>query len=560
MLRSFYRSHKNNLFFLLGLAVFTGLNVFSAATMELHFDEAYYWLYSQYPALGYFDHPPMISWLVFVGTRLFNNELGVRLLAILLSATALVFLWKMVKHYSANALLFWCLIYSILLIHPYCFIATPDTPLLSFAIIFFYFFRKYLEKNSFQNIVLVAISLALMLYSKYHAFLVVLFVIVANFKLFKKGSFWLIAAMVLIYFLPHIVWQIDHRFPSLTYHLIDSHKTAYSPSVTLNFLLSVVALSGPWLGWLLLFVLFTLKPENEWEKSLKYTGVGILVFFFLATFAGDFEAHWVLLAMIPLFILTYKVVAHNQKWQQWVKISGISGFLLLLVVRILMVTPLAEKITPLKMFSGNGEKYEQIKKHIGDVPVVFQDNWIEASRYAWYTRDKNVACLNSAFYRKNQFDIFDNDEKLTGQNVYVLTGDSTLFDAATMLKTSRNTYYVKCIDNFRSYYNTGIERPVFTVNGGRLAFSTNINNTYADTLKIGQAFRVNAAFQLYSRTGNQWVLKRSAFIDSLQVPPHEAVCAGGDFGTYEPGKHDFFVLKIGALKPVPGCYRVEIKE
>ena len=279
MLKDYFQSHKNNLLFLLGLAVFAGLNVFSAATMELHFDEAYYWLYSQYPALGYFDHPPMISWLVFVGTQLFNNELGVRLLAILLSAMALVFLWKMVKPYSANALLFWCLVYSILLIHPYCFIATPDAPLLSFAIIFFYFLRKYFERGSFQNIVFIAFSLALMLYSKYHAFLIVLLVIVANYKLLKRGSFWLITVMVLIYFLPHVIWQVDHRFPSITYHLIDSHKTAYRPSVTLNFLVSVAVLSGPWLGWLFLFIIFHTKTHNNWEKSLKFTGIGILSVF-----------------------------------------------------------------------------------------------------------------------------------------------------------------------------------------------------------------------------------------------------------------------------------------
>jgi hypothetical protein len=548
------------LFFLLGLVVFTGLNVFSAATMELHFDEAYYWLYSQYPALGYFDHPPMISWLVFVGTQLFNNEFGIRLLAILLSATALVFLWKMVKHYSANVLLFWCLVYSILLIHPYCFIATPDAPLLSFTIIFFYFFRKYLEKNSFQNIILVAFSLALMLYSKYHAFLVILFVIVANYKLLKRGSFWLITAMVLIYFLPHIIWQIEHQFPSIAYHLIDSHKTAYTPAVTLNYLFSVVVLAGPWLGWLFLFIMFHSKPDNNWEKSLKFTGIGILVFFFLATFAGDFEAHWVLLAMVPLFVLSYKMVARNQKWQRWVKISGGLSFVLLLVLRILLLTPVAEKIAPLKMFKGNRENYAQIEKFAGETPVIFQDNWIDASRYAWYTHDKNVACLNSALYRKNQFDIFDNDERLTGQTVFVLTGDSAWFEEAAVFNTNRNTFYCRQIDNFRSFYNIEIERPVFTIDDGNLTFSTNIYNPYADTLKLGKVFQANDAFQLYSKTGGKWVLKKNLPVDRLQIPPGEKVCAQGSFGVHELDKEDYFVLKIGELKPVPGRYRVEIKE
>ena len=35
-----------------------------SASTELIADEAYYWVYSQFPAWGYFDHPPMIAFLV----------------------------------------------------------------------------------------------------------------------------------------------------------------------------------------------------------------------------------------------------------------------------------------------------------------------------------------------------------------------------------------------------------------------------------------------------------------------------------------------------------------
>ncbi|HZN92967.1 MAG TPA: hypothetical protein VFB81_09680, partial [Myxococcales bacterium] len=37
---------------------------------EITYDEAYYWTWSRAPGLGYFDHPPMVAWLIgLLGVR-----------------------------------------------------------------------------------------------------------------------------------------------------------------------------------------------------------------------------------------------------------------------------------------------------------------------------------------------------------------------------------------------------------------------------------------------------------------------------------------------------------
>lgn len=55
-------------------------------------DEAYYRLWSLRPALGYFDHPPMTAWWIWVGRHVAGDDpLGVRLLPVLgTAATTLV--------------------------------------------------------------------------------------------------------------------------------------------------------------------------------------------------------------------------------------------------------------------------------------------------------------------------------------------------------------------------------------------------------------------------------------------------------------------------------------
>ena len=56
----------------------------AGGVLHLTEDEAYYRLWAQAPALGYYDHPPMIAWWIWLGVHLAGDSpLGVRLLPIL---------------------------------------------------------------------------------------------------------------------------------------------------------------------------------------------------------------------------------------------------------------------------------------------------------------------------------------------------------------------------------------------------------------------------------------------------------------------------------------------
>lgn len=49
------------------------------AALPVFSQEAYYWTYAQRPDLSYFDHPPMVAWLIWIGTAVFGDgAFGVR--------------------------------------------------------------------------------------------------------------------------------------------------------------------------------------------------------------------------------------------------------------------------------------------------------------------------------------------------------------------------------------------------------------------------------------------------------------------------------------------------
>ena len=57
------------------IAILIVLRAVMAAVLPLTADEAYYWLWSKHLAFGYYDHPPMIAWLIRAGTEIFGSFL-----------------------------------------------------------------------------------------------------------------------------------------------------------------------------------------------------------------------------------------------------------------------------------------------------------------------------------------------------------------------------------------------------------------------------------------------------------------------------------------------------
>ena len=563
MFKELFTSKKETLLFLTGLLIFTGLNIFSASTMELHFDESYYWLYSQYPAFGYFDHPPLIAWLIYVGQRIFNGEIGIRIIIILLSTSSMLLLWQMVKQYSVNALLFWALIYAVILLHPYSFIATPDAPLFFFSILFFYFYSRYLEKNNLLNTLLLAITIALMIYSKYHAFLVVGFVFLSNLKLVKRFSFWMIVFLAFCCLLPHIIWLFDNNFPPIRFQLLDAHKMTYHFSTTLNYIVSEIAATGPLLGWLFLYILFSSKPQNVWEKGLKFTGTGVFLFFLVSTIKGKFEAHWTLVAIAPLILLSYKYVVKNPKWQKWILIAGLFNFSLLFLTRILYVTPLRDDIALFKNLRGSRTESQIIKKTTGNYPVIFQDAWTDASLFAYYTNDKSIGNMNSALFRRNQYDLFHRDDSLNGKKVAVLTNDSLQFKNPEKIVTNKTVWYCKKYDHFKSYYKLSFDLNETSLTNNQFNAIVTIHNTYNDTLKTGNDYNLSSSFKIYSKGNRIWDMLGEFNTGNLVIPPHGDTLLTAKF-TVTPEMLDtrdlYLTFQLGELKPIPVKYKIDLKK
>lgn len=473
------------------LIIWTLINAIQAGFMELHPDEAYYWIYSRFLDWGYFDHPPMVALFIKAGDTLFHSKFGLRLFTIITNTISVYFLWEILKKYSRDVKLFIILFSSILIFHIYGFITTPDSPLFFFSILFFYVYQRYAEEDKTKWAVLLSLIIAAMFYSKYHGVLLVFFTVVSNFKLFKRPSFYLIIGLAFVLFLPHIYWQIQNGYPSLYYHLIDRSSKPYQFQYTGDYLLGQLLIAGPLVGWFLYKAAVSVKSNDVFIRAVKFNFYGIFIFFLLSTFKGRVEPHWTLIAFTPLFILSYLYLNQRPATIRWFKKLAFINIALILLVRILLIIPFPgiKDLKQVAYYFGAEEWAKKIKSYAGNSPVIILGGFQEASQYDFYNRTLQGFAYDSRYYRKNQFDIWPLEDSLQNKKLYYVNLESHGKNVAEdTINSSKGTFYGRWIDKARIFQKVEIEteagEDLWKASGLR-KLKLSIHNPYNQSISFG---------------------------------------------------------------------------
>ncbi len=490
-IREYYRNHTVlcNLFLLFGWLL---INLIQAAFTGLANDEAYYWMYSKNLDYGYFDHPPAIALLIKTGYAVFHNELGTRLLIVLMGPLFIWFTFLLTNR--RNFLLFFIMVCSISCLEVYGFIAVPDAPLLFFTSTFFLLYKRWSENNRLADALLLGLNIAALLYCKYHGLLIIFFTLVSNLSLLKKKQFYLIVMISVLAYLPHILWQISNDYPSYQYHVLTKSQDPYKPMDSLVFILGQLMIAGPITGILLFFSAFKYRVQSPAEKALKYTFVGFMVFFLFSTLNAPVEANWTVAAFVPVLVLSYNHITSTVRLKKWVIILSMVSCALFSFVRINLAFDLVpaagSKLIP--EFYGWKTWAEQIEDKVGDTPVVFANSYQKASKYSFYTGNVSLS-LNNIRYRRNQFDIWDIEDKLQRKSIVYVPNWKLDGENVHVFHTNKEELQYVKIDNFRSYAKINITtpKPRYTFKAGdTIELPLTLKNNYGKPVRFGE----NAAY------------------------------------------------------------------
>ncbi|SEQ95942.1 dolichol-phosphate mannosyltransferase [Nitrosomonas sp. Nm51] len=283
-------------------------------------DEAYYWQYAQHMDLSFYDHPPMVAWLIWLGTAVFgDNEAGVRAGAFVCSLTAMGFLYAYAKNlYDKSTALRAILLFSVLPMgFASGFLMTPDAPLAAAWMATLFFMERALVAGQQTAWLGMGVAFGLGLLSKYTlgllglaALVFVLIDPVARRWMVRPHPY-LTVILALSVFSPVLIWNYQHDWVSFVFQ--STRHTANSNQFSVHFLLIYIMILLTPTGFIaaVLALIQNSGCNQEVDQCMIrnrkrlfiqiMTGVPFLIFLVFSTFDHP-KFHWtgpIWLAVLP---------------------------------------------------------------------------------------------------------------------------------------------------------------------------------------------------------------------------------------------------------------------
>jgi hypothetical protein len=400
--------------------LFVGSLILLISTMDLAHDEAYYWFCSRYPDWSYFDHPPMISWLIALTEGWIDGEWGVRLAPFAFFLAAALWVSRTLIP-TERRWAWWAgwLLFPLLSFVPS--FAIPDTVLLATALVFIWSLHRYVEVDTYDRALVFGATAVLMLYAKYQGVLLIAGAIVSLPGLLKRRSLWIAALVGGLLFFPHLRWQWQHNASTLAYHLFQAHRAEFSLYRPLEFVLQQVAIPGvllaPWV-WLQAWRVSRSDPFHRALAGMTLITIGV---FFLFSFTKKVEGNWTLVAYLALLVLVLRASAEWPLHRRWFRSLGICSLILVLAAKSVVAIPAAKTWVPrLGEIHGWREWAQRLASATPDCELVANRYQI-AAKLSFYLK-KEILSLNIGS-RPNQFDIWRFDKRLRGKPLCWLTNN-----------------------------------------------------------------------------------------------------------------------------------------
>ncbi|SFP56362.1 dolichol-phosphate mannosyltransferase [Nitrosomonas cryotolerans] len=279
-------------------------------------DEAYYWNYAQHMDLSFFDHPPMVAWLIWLGTGIMGqNEFGVRIGAFLCGLVAMGYLYAFAYNlYGKSTAMRAVMLLAVL---PFGFssglLMIPDAPLVAAWIATLYYMERALINGRNSAWLGMGIAFGLGILSKYTLGLLgiaaLVFVIIdpTARRWMKRPHPYLAAILALLLFSPVIIWNIENNWASFLFQSTRLLADDYHFSVH-YLILHIIIMLTPVGFFAAAFILFSYNPntQDQYEHRRRlfvqiFTGIPLLIFLILSTFDLP-RFHWtgpIWLAILP---------------------------------------------------------------------------------------------------------------------------------------------------------------------------------------------------------------------------------------------------------------------
>lgn len=307
------------------IAIASLVRCITAFCTELGNDEVYYRMYAQYLQWNYFDHPPMVGWMIRLTTAnlLFDNEFFIRLGAVISAALTTWFIFlsgrKLNNAHTGYlaAVIYTATIYGSIVAGTFIL---PDSPQMVFWSAGLYLLTdiaqyKNITRVKKRRLLLFGLIAGLGMLCKIHTSFLwagfLLYLLLYNRQWFRQPQLYLSVMVTLLFFYPVIKWNIDNHFLTYLYHSkrVNVAESGFDISAFLSFAGGQVLYCNP-----VIFILFIpatiaafkneLRVLSSQKRLLLLCSLPLIIIATVISFFKPVLPHWTGPAYSGLVLLT----------------------------------------------------------------------------------------------------------------------------------------------------------------------------------------------------------------------------------------------------------------
>jgi len=436
--------NRRNTIILVGML--TLWRLYLSAELQLHPDEAYYWMWSRNLAVGYFDHSPLVAYFIWLTTLFSKAELWVRLSGTIVTLIISVLTWKLALQLSRSTVV---ASGSVMLFNVYplsmlgLIVITPDIPVLLFWSVSVYIFWQIMRSNKTWLWYVLGFSFGLALLSKYTAVLLVpclfLYLVFTEDRHWLKTFYPYLSLLIgLLCFLPVVYWNNDHNWVSFGFQLNHGFNgQSYSITRVAEYVGGQLLVVGPITWFLGVYAAFAwFFRKNKEQLFLILMAFPIILFFGVSSLRKLAGPNWPVLAYFTFSILvTGCFLESASKIRRFLWHGAFLASVLLSAIMTLharfSVIPLASFSEELAVtdatnsFYGWRELGAELKKYPGMKFAIVPSHQLCAV-ISYYTDGEILVHADENAARPSQFNLWNWPNGLKGSNGFYVwaNGDS----------------------------------------------------------------------------------------------------------------------------------------
>jgi 4-amino-4-deoxy-L-arabinose transferase-like glycosyltransferase len=442
------------------------------ASLPLGNGEAYYYAWSRFPAWSYYDHPPLIAWVVRATTVFGSSPRAVRLGPVLAAAAFGLLAYRLAERlYGPRAAFFSLVLLTGLPVFlGSSFVVNPEAALAPLWVAFLVLFEAMRERDGWYLPLGAGLILGLAFLAKYTALLLIpaalIYTIAAPSmrRWVSRPSFYVGGLAALLVTLPVLIWNHARGWPSLRLHFLERAGAVAIPIAGENRVSQLIAVSStnatgftgsllrvlagqllaysPVLAPLLVLSLFrSLRRARQDDADrfvTAFTWPILLPLLAVMLRVQDAEPHWTMMALVPAAIVTARWASQEGAGAARIRIAGLVGValtgVLFVVINVHARSALLMHMIPEERYEPRADMINElvgwdevrpavssaVRETRGEVSLA-SSHYSLCGRLLFETGDHPAVYCPTA--RRTAFDFFDRRDPPASSTVIVLTND-----------------------------------------------------------------------------------------------------------------------------------------